>query len=270
MHDNVYINKGQNIEDYQKPGWIKIDEQADKVVWSTPELRYECSPTRFHISGEHAGVKRDVTLTKNTPGFFHLGSFENLSKTSGCAGYIAHGKVEGTITVKGKAHKFKGWAVNERIIQLGVIPDRTGYMGNRGLNWMHGFSDEFSWYCFKGDVAGGQFTGIVNIGDESFPVANGEGGIEEVAYWVDPKSRILSPYKWKVWMKTSKGRLDAYVGGYARGYYTWIRKHGTMVVNQYQADSKSTFTFDDGRKLEAPTQLAMIEHMRTLYRQPEE
>lgn len=269
MHDNAYINKGQNIEDYGKVGDIKIEESAEEVTWSTPNRKYVCKPPLWHLSGDHAGVTTDITLNEISPGFFHLGSFENLDPKSGCAGYIGHGRVEGSITVKGKTHKFKGFGVHERIIQYGIIPDRTGYMGNRGLNWMHGFSDEFSWYCFKGDVAEGQFTGIVNIAGESFPVENGQGGIEETAYWIDPKSKIVSPYKWQVWMTTPKGRLQATVNGYARGYYSWIRKHGTMVVNQYQADSKSTFTYSDGRVLEAPTQLAMIEHMRTLYRQPE-
>lgn len=44
MHDNAYINKGQNIEDYGKVGDIKIDESADEVVWSTPNRKYVCKP----------------------------------------------------------------------------------------------------------------------------------------------------------------------------------------------------------------------------------
>jgi len=238
-------------------------------VWSTPDLKYTCKPPLWHVGGDHAGVTTDITFKETSPGFFHLGPFENLPKAGGMAGYIMHGRVEGTIKAKGKEYKFKGFGVHERIIQCGIVADRTEYMGNRGLNWIHGWSEEFSWYCFQGDAGDNQFTGIINIGNESFPVSNAEGGIEEVATWLDPKSLIMSPYRWKIWMNTEKGRFETYVWGYGRGYYTWIRKHGTMVVNQYLADAKSKFTFKDGRVIEAPNQMGMIEHMRTMYRQPE-
>lgn len=266
MHDTPYVNKGQNIEDYAKPGTIKIDQTATETIWSA-ERKYICKPPNWRVEGEHAGVITDFEYKATSPGFFHLGKFEDLPADGGCAGYVMHGTAQGTITVNGKAHKFKGYGVHERIIQSGIVPDRTEYMGGRGLNWMHSWSDEFSWYCFKGDVGPNQFTGIVNIGKDSYPVQDHDGGIEELAYWLDPKSKIMIPYKWRVWANVPVGRLESEVWGYGRGYYTWIRKHGTMVVNQYIADSKSKFTFKDGRVLESP-QLAMIEHMRTMYRQP--
>jgi len=267
MHDTPYINKGQNIEDYGKPGTIQIKEGGSETVWSTPDRRYVCRPPHWRVEGDHAGVKADIDFSDSSAGFFHLGSFEQLQPQGGCAGYIMHGRVSGTITANGKEYKFKGFGVHERIIQSGIVPDRTNYMGGRGLNWMHGWSDEFSWYCFKGDVGENSFTGVVNIGKDSFTVHEAEGGIEEVAYWLDPKSKLMIPYKWRVWMNTAKGRLEADVYGYGRGYYTWIRRHGTMVVNQYLADSNSKFKYKDGRVVDAP-QMAMIEHMRTLYRQP--
>jgi hypothetical protein len=268
MHDIPYINKGQNIEDYAKIGEIKIDESnSDVTTWSTSDRKFICKPPHWRIEGDHAGVKADIDYTESSVGFFHLGSFEDLPDEGGHAGYIMHGKAEGTITMNGKTHKFKGYGVHERIIISGTVSDRTEYMGGRGLNWLHSWSEEFSFYCFKGDVGSGNFTGIVNVGKESFPVENHDGGIEELAYWLDPKSKLMIPYKWRVWANVPQGRLESEVWGYGRGYYTWIRKHGTMVVNQYLADSKSTFTFKDGRVLQAP-QMAMIEHMRTLYRQP--
>ncbi|KAI9743667.1 MAG: hypothetical protein M1818_002983 [Claussenomyces sp. TS43310] len=266
MHDTPYINKGQNIEDYGKVGSIKIQEGEKETVWSTPDRKYICQPPNWRVEGDHAGVSAKINFTESSPGFFHLGAFEALPKEGGSAGYIMHGRTEGTITANGRTYKFKGFGVHERIIQSGIVPDRTGYMGGRGLNWMHSWSDEFSFYCFKGDVGPNSFTGIINIGKESFPVPHGQGGIEEVAYWLDPKSKIMIPYRWRVWMQTEVGRLESEVHGYGRGYYTWIRKHGTMVINQYQADSTSKFTYTDGRVLQGP-QMAMIEHMRTLYRQ---
>lgn len=268
MHDSPYTNKGQNIEDYAKPGTIKIvePESGKPCTWTHEDRKYVCAPPHWKVEGEHAGVKADITYENPYPGFFHLGAFEDLKETGGVAGYVMHGNASGTITSKGKEYKFKGYGVHERIIQSGFVPDRTQYMGGRGLNWMHGWSEDFSWYCFQGDVGEKNFTGVINIGGESFPVKNVQGGIEETAYWLDPKSKLQIPYRWKVWMETEKGRLESTVYGYARGYYTWIRKHGTMVVNQSTADADSKFIFKDGKVIDSK-QMNMIEHMRTMYRQ---
>jgi len=268
MHDTPYVNKGQNIEDYAKPGTIKIAEGGPETTWTHTNRKFVCKPPHWRVEGEHAGVVADINYTESSDGFFHLGAFDKLKKEGGVAGYVMHGKAEGTITVKGKPYKFKGYGVHERIIQSGLVPDRTHYMGGRGLNWMHGWSEDFSWYCFKGDVGEKNFTGVINIGGESIPVDGDKGGIEETLYWLDPKSKLMIPYRWKVWMETEKGRLESLVYGYARGYYTWIRKHGTMVVNQYTADADSKFIFKDGKVVESK-QMNMIEHMRTMYRQPD-
>jgi hypothetical protein len=267
MHSSPYINKGQNIEDYETPGAIKISESSEETIWESTNRKFTCKPPHWHISGDHAGVETDITFKESSPGFFHCGAFEVLQRDHG-AGYIMHGTAEGTIVAKGKIYKFKGYGVHERILQYGTVSDRTEYMNNRGLNWIHGWSEELSFFCFQGDFGNAPMCGIVNIGKESFTVSHGQGGIEEAAYWLDPKSKIMVPYKWKLWMITAEGKLEAEVLAYARGYYTWIRKHGTMVVNQLQADSKTKFTFNDGRVIEVP-QIGMIEHMRTLYRQEE-
>lgn len=268
MHDIPYVNKGQNIEDYQKPGTIVIKEDGDKTEWGTPERGFECHPPNWRVTGGHAGVKVDIKYTSNEPGFFHLGSFEDLPAKGGLAGYVMHGKTEGTMEVAGKVHKFKGYGVHERIIQSGIVPDRTHYMGGRGLNWMHSWSEDFSWYGFQGDVGSGAFTGILYHGGKSYAVSGDQGGIEETLYWLDPKSKIQIPYRWKVWFNTPVGRMESEVYGYGRGYYTWIRRHGTMVVNQYLADASSKLTLNDGSVVESKQQ-SMIEHMRTMYRQPE-
>jgi hypothetical protein len=268
MHDIAYLNKGQNLEDYGKPGRIVIKENGDKTEWATPDRQYNCDPPNWLITGGHAGVKTNIKFTSKAPGFFHLGSFSSLPAKGGLAGYVQHGKTKGTIEVAGKIHRFTGYGVHERIIQSGTVPDRTHYMGGRGKNWIQSFSKSFSWFAFKGDVGSAAFTGILYIGDEGFACENGQGGIEEIQYWLDPKSKIMIPSRWKVWFDTPKGRIEAEVYGYGRGYYTWTRNRGTMVVNQYLADASAKLILKDGTIIEE-TQSSIIEHMRTLYRQPD-
>ena len=268
MNPNVpTVNRGQNIEDYYKPGSIKVTEDAKYVRWELGGLVHHGTPPEWRVTGEHAGVKVDIHFSQNNPAFYHLGDNIKL-KDIDLSGYIVHTRTRGTITVHGKTLKFdNGYGLHERIIQQGKVPDRTGYMTGRGLHWMHGWSEGFSWYLMRGDVGKGMGTAMVNIGDRQFlledPTAS---GVEEVAQWIDPDSKILSPYKWRVWVRTEQGTLEARIHAYARQYYTWIRRGGTLVVNQYCADADVTFRFPDGTVKEA-SQMISIEHMRTLYRQ---
>ena len=182
---------------------------------------------------------------------------------------MQHGKAEGTIEHAGTTYKFTGYGVHERIIQSGIVPDRTRFMGNRGLGWIQSWGEKLSFYVMKGDVGENAATGILYVGDECYAVEAEKIHVEETLYWLDPKSKINIPYRWKVVFETPAGRLQAEVYAYGRGYYTWLRRHGTMVVNQYTADAAVKLTQKDGTVLEEKHQ-SMVEHMRTLYRQPEQ
>jgi len=261
------VNKGQNIEDYYPPGSIKIREGKDQVTWELGGRLHQGSPPEWHVSGEHAGVKLDIHFTQDNNAFYHCGKFEDLDKTNS-AGFIVHTRTKGSIEVHGKTLKFSnGFGLHERIIQRDRISDRTGYMAGRGLHWMHGWSEDFTWYLMRGDVGAGMSTAMINIGNQQILLEDPtSSGVEEVAQWIDPTSKILSPYKWRVWVRTENGTLESRIYAYARQYYTWIRRGGTLVVNQYCANADSTFTYKDGRKVESK-QMISIEHMRTLYRQ---
>lgn len=91
-------------------------------------------------------------------------------------------------------------------------------------------------------------------------------GCEEAATWIDPISRIAVPYQWRTWIRAKEDRLEAKIYAYGRSYYTWIRRGGTVAVNQFLGDVYAVFTYADGRTVEAKCMVS-IEHMRTLYRQ---
>ncbi|KAJ5638375.1 hypothetical protein N7490_008254 [Penicillium lividum] len=242
MHpDCSTVNKGQDIEDYFAPGSIKWTETEQDVKWELGGRIHWGAPPEWRVSGDHAGVKMNVHFTQYKPAFYHCGRFEDAKTPVANAGYIVHTRVSGTIEVHGKTLVIKdGFGIHERIKQHGKVADRTLLMSGRGLHWMHGFSEGFTWYLMRGDI-----------------------GREEVAHWVDPESRILSPYKWKIWIRTEQGTLESMIHAYGRQYYTWIRRNGTLVVNQYCADAETIFKYPDGRVLESK-QMISIEHMRTL------
>lgn len=261
------VNKGQLIDDYYKPGTIKITEEKDKVVWKLDKMEHHCAPPVWQAIGESAGVKVDLKFEQSSPAFWHLGTFET-QKEVGMAGYVAHCRVSGTIEVDGKVLTLKDqYGLHERIQHKGKVPDRTGHMSGRGLHWMHGWSEGFSWYLMRGDVGKGLGTAMINIGDEQILLEDPtSSGVEEAANWIDPVSKIVSPYRWRAWVRTDKGTLESRIKAYGRQYYTWTRRGGTLVVNQYCADAETEFRYPDGRTVTAK-QVVSIEHMRTLYRQ---
>lgn len=272
MHDTPYINKGQNIDDYLPPGSIKIEEDENKkqVTWTNAGRIMIGRPPVWEVKGEHAGVKVNLTVNQRGDAFHHCGRFEDLGKV-GSAGYIMHARVTGTVEVDGKVLNIsRGHGIHERILHTGIVPERIDYMLGRGLNWLHGWGEEFTWYVMAGDI-GRMSTAMINIDGEELSTVNGADNawIEEVGHWLDPKTNQMNPCKWHVWAVTPKGRLDATVSAYGRAFYAWTRRHGIMLVHQSVADGEATFTRNDGTVLKSSNQVCSMEQMRTLYRQAE-
>jgi len=267
ISDNPYVNKGQNLEDYLPPGSITVKEEKDQVTWSNAGRIMVGKPPNYELSGVHAGVKVNLHFKETSDALYHHGRFEDLPPNEGRAGYLVHCKVTGSIEVQGKVLKIAtGYGVHERILNAGIVPPRIDFMKGRGLNWSHGWSEEFSWYIMSGDM-GPTGKGYVNIDGEVLVVQGvDKAWVNEVDHWLDPKTRQLAPYKWNIWLVTPKGRLDIVLNGYGRAFYTWTRLGGTLVVNQYVCDAVSTFTRTDGTVIKAK-QMASMEYMRTLYRQ---
>lgn len=267
IRDQPYVNKGQNIDDYEKPGSIKIEEHADKVIWSNAGRIMECYNDHWKVGGEHAGVKVDLTFRRTSDAFFHCGQFENLAPDSGLAGYVVHGKFNGTIEHGGRTYEMlESHGIHERIFISKVMPIRVEYMGGRGEQWVHGWSDDFSWYMLTADVSDSS-TAMVNIdGELAVVTGKDKAWTNAVGFWLDPKTNQNNPHQWQTYIITDKGRLDATVTAYKRGFYTWIRRRGTLLVHQYLADCEATFTRNDGTVIKSK-QVASFEYMRTLYKQ---
>jgi hypothetical protein len=162
MHDTPYVNKGQNIEDYLPPGTIKIDEEETQVTWTNAGRIMIGKLPVWWVKGEHAGVKVDLTVDQRGPAFNHCGRFEDLDEIGG-AGYIVHARVTGTVEHDGKILKIaEGHGLHERIIHAGLVPQRIDFMLGRGLNWIHGWGEEFTWYVISGEI-GPSSSAMVNI-----------------------------------------------------------------------------------------------------------
>ena len=267
MRDTPYINKGQNLDDYHKVGTLKFSDTEDSNTWTLAGRVFRSEQQKkWKVTGEHAGVRVDLHYTQRGDAFYngHRGAFDDLKSGEGHAAFIVHCYVTGTVTVSGKTMSI--YEGHERICMAGHVPERIQFMKARGMNWMNGWGKDISWYMKTAD-RGRSSTCMLIIDGETMVVYGGENAwIEEIGFWLDPKTNQMNPCKWKVWALTEKGRLDATVSAYGRAYYTWVRAGGTILVHQYVADCEAKFTRKDGTVTEEK-QMASNEYMRTLYLQ---
>jgi hypothetical protein len=267
MHATAFVDLGQNIEDYHKIGTLTVDQAGDRIDWRMAGREFSAMPPVWYIRGEHAGVSCDIRIDDPGPGLFHLGRFEDWP-ADGTAGYQLHARAEGVIEVGGRILHIHGFAVHENLGMRGTtttIPNRLEFMGGQGLNWAHSFGDEFSWYIMNG-YAGPAAVGMVRIGGEVITAAGmGDVWLEKVEEWLDPDSKQLVPRAWRAYLRAPQGQLEATLTAYGRGYYTWNRRGGVIVVHQLVGQASSRFTFADGRVLHSDPQLAFVEHMRTFH-----
>lgn len=267
MHDTEFVNKGQNIDDYNKVGTLRFTDSESTVTWSLNGRVFESQPPQWHVKGEHAGVNVDLVFTQRGDAFYHCGEFSNIKNSRGIAGFIVHCNAKGTVTVHQKTYTIShGHGVHERILMGGLVPDRLGSMAGRGSNWLHGWGKNLSFYILSRDISQSS-TFMLNIDGETLASVGDNASVQEAEHWLDPKTNQMNPRKWRIRAITERGKLEAVVSAYGRAYYTWIRAGGTLVVHQYVADCEARFTRTDGTVIEEKQMLASLEYMRTLYHQ---
>ncbi|KAI9743689.1 MAG: hypothetical protein M1818_003005 [Claussenomyces sp. TS43310] len=279
MHDTPFVNKGQDIEDYQPIGTLRTSESATQKNWTFEGRVFTSAPPLWKAQGTHGGVQVDLDMRQRGQEFYHAGLFSDLSdcaanassanyNCSGSAGGIIHLDVTGSIVVGNDTLTIDtAYAVHERIIQAGSVPSRLASASGDGSNWLHGWGKELSYFAFTA-AQGPYAIGMLNA-DNRTTVTSGATNvtIAETAHWLDPKTNQLNPYQWQTTALLSAGRLDSTVTAFGRSYYLWVRNGGTVLVHQFVANCVSTLTRPDGSTL-TEDGVAFLEYMRTLYVQP--
>ncbi|KAF2813039.1 uncharacterized protein BDZ99DRAFT_556199 [Mytilinidion resinicola] len=271
MHDTPFINKGQNIDDYHPLNTLTFTDTPTTATWTLAGRVFSSRANHWTVSGSHAGVSVQLEWTQRGDALYNGGPFADLHSDAGHSAFIVHAHVTGTVTAGGRTlvvSAGNGHGIHERICMAGHVPARLQYMLERGMNWLNGYGAAMSWYI-KTASRGRSATMMLNVYGETLAVVGGEwAGVEEVGFWLDPKTNQVNPRKWRVWaVVEGKGRLEAVVTAYGRAYYTWVRQGGVVLVNQFVADAVCTWTREDGTRV-VEEQMAMNEYMRTLYVQP--
>jgi hypothetical protein len=243
MHDNDFVAAGWCPAEYLPHGTIHADRNDERVLWTVLGREYEDAPPRWAIRGEHGGVDLDLGFEAFVPSFT-VHPHEGFA-TAGIAWYEAYLKASGTIAHAGERHQIQGHACHERVI---VTRDHEPHlMLGKGLYWQHLFGDRVQAWTMTAPSASFGLAYVVVDGTTYRADGAEDVVIEDVDFWVDPRSWFRVPYRWHVTVRTSGGVLDLEAGAYARAYYPWTPFADTVNILYWMpADANGTFTRSDG------------------------
>lgn len=247
MHDSPFATAGWQWVEHLPLGAVEVDEREDAVVWTESGRAYTDAPPIWRIVGEHGGVDLDLTLEADYPAFFAY-PFEQL-ETDGVGWYEAYLRVRGRVTHRGRDMDFTGWACHERVLLTrDHEPDRL--MG-RGLYWQHLFDERVQCFTMASPSADDYLAHLVVDGEIAEASGAAEVVVEDVDFWIDPRSWMRIPTAWRVRVTTQLGVLDVVARAYARAFY--LRndiRSGTHMLYWFTADAHGTFTGADGELIE--------------------
>jgi hypothetical protein len=243
MHDNDFVAVGWCPADYLPRGTVTADQDDDRVLWKILGREYEDAPPRWAARGEHGGVDLDLRFEAFAPSFgvyphdrFHQDGIDWYEVYLDAAGTIAH---------DGRTLEVAGRACHERVI---VTRDHEPQkMLGHGLNWHHLFGERVQSWIMTSPSAGEGLSYVVVDGVVHKAQGPDRVRIEDADHWVDPRSWMRVPTRWRVTVETDGGVLDLLAGAYARAYYPWTPFRDTVnILYWMSAEATGTFTRTDG------------------------
>ena len=248
MHDNDFVAAGWCVADYLPRGTIAADHDPDRVLWKVLGREYEDAPPHWAVRGEHAGVDLDLRFEGYVPSF---GVYpHDRFAQDGIAWYEAYLRAAGTIVHGGRSLAFTdGYACHERVI---VTRDHEPQkMRGHGLNWHHLFGDRVQAWIMTSPSAAEGLAYVVVDGETFAATGPARVHIDDVEHWVDPRSWMRVPCRWRVEVETDGGTLALLSWAYARAYYPWTPFRDTVnILYWMSAQATGTFTRADGEVID--------------------
>jgi len=243
MHDNDFVAVGWCPADYLPRGTVAADRSDERVLWKILGREYEDAPPHWAARGEHGGVDLDLRFEGYVPSFTVYP--HDRFADDGIAWYEAYLRANGSIVHDGRRLDVEGYACHERVI---VTRDHEPQkMRGHGLNWHHLFADRVQSWIMTSPSAGEGLAYVVVDGTTHKVEGPERVRIEDAGHWVDPRSWMRVPYRWRVVVETDGGVLDLHAGAYARAYYPWTPFRDTVnVLYWMSAEATGTFTRTDG------------------------
>ncbi|MSU49519.1 MAG: hypothetical protein EXS37_10605 [Opitutus sp.] len=258
MHDNDFVALGWNgLGDLRPPGDLAITVGEDQAVWAMNDMRFTAAPPDWHVRGRQRETDYDLHLHADRPAFW-LTDRRITARQNGDRWHLVNARATGSVTVDGRRIALEGMGWHERHIHLNDHYDPIKLLKGPGIVFHNGYSAELDFHLM-GRPQLGVFRAKILCGGEEF---NFKGAAEietpETGHWVDPRSRLHSPIRWRVRCRNASASLELDVQAFARTFYLWnFLTGGVNVLHWWLAEATGRFE----RPGRAPLAVARLQHV---------
>ena len=260
MHNNDFIgNRSWATDDWKSGG---VTKTKDAVIWKVGNVQQICRPPYWELKGEHMGVEFDLLFSGLGDAAFHKGKYADFA-ANGIAGYEAPLCAEGTIKAEGKTYtlkKEKSFGCQEKFTQPAW--DLAKVLIGETYYWVWWANEHVRIFIYSYPSMGRSYSHVVVDGQEVDFSENGKSNIkmEELEFWIDPKTRMRVPVKWHFNMQSANGTIDLDVAASSRTFYGYLTESGATMHYGLHSHSLGQMSFPDGRTIPLKDMRTYVEH----------
>ncbi|MBU4011435.1 MAG: hypothetical protein KJ882_11800 [Proteobacteria bacterium] len=252
-------NRSWATDDWNSGEVIKTN---DAVIWKLDNRQYICRPPYWELKGEHMGIEFDLLLSGNGDASFHKGIYADLAKNN-VAGYEAPLCCEGTFKVEGKTYKLrkdKSVGCQEKFTQPAW--DLAKVLRGETYYWIWWANESVRIFIYYYPSVGKAYSHVMVDDQEVDFSENGTSNIkmEELEYWIDPKTRMRIPVKWHFTLKSAIGEINLDASAESRTFYGYLSESGATIHYGLHSHSLGEMNLADGRKIALKDMRTYIEH----------
>lgn len=259
--DNHFLsNRTWPTDDWQSG---KVTSTDDAVIWQIGNLQHVCRPPIWELKGEHMGIEFDFVLGATADATYHKGKYSEFAK-NGIAGYEMPCWAEGTVRAEGKTYtvkKEKTYCNHEKFTQPAW--DLAKVLTGQSYYWVWWHSENALIFIYYYPSDGKAHSHVSIDGKEvDFNDENGRSNIkmEELEWWVDPRTRVRVPVKWHFNMTSPNGVIDFDVAASHRSFYSFLTQSGATMHYGLHSMTQGQVAFPDGRKVPVKDMRSYVEH----------
>ena len=259
MHDNDYIGNRQDAREWEGEK-IQITPMSDRVIWKHANREFINRPPYWEVKGEHMGVECDLVAGAMGNCTRVYGPLSDLKKTL-WAGYEQRCWGEGTITVGGKKYTFeKAYACHD-VMTLGETYDHMKNM-REPYYYIWAIDDTIQTYIWRQRGSGVEYSRVYVDGEET-PFGGSEISIDELEWWLDPKTGMSIPIRWHVNLNSARGVVDMNMVAGGRGSFSVMTRNGSTMRHGFLVRANGNAFFPDGRKIPIKDMMTYLEWGRS-------
>ncbi len=269
MSDNHFARSGWHRGERLALGAVKIDGDADQVVWQFEEQQFiskpQTAPPSWKARGRIAGLELDLTYRQQGKPLWNWGSFASAAQTER-GGYDVFARVDGTIVAGDRTFVVEnGQGVREHILVGQAADPIRNLPAPRVMWWLYATKDDISINFFR---PGTVDIGTVHAGEQEikFNPAAGKGSIsfETLEHWEDPRNGYHLPVRWRLTMSSSGCVVDLDIRCHGRAYEHWTCDAGVRLYCYQICTCDGYLQLPDGRKIEFSDHLLLNSFNRTI------